>query len=102
MSKTAVNQLIEWLEGVMTDATEQAASFKKDGLEQSALGSEAMAMAYKICKQKAEMLSPIEYNQIKNAYREGMNDGEYPAMPGMDTIYFEKTFHNTLKNNTHD
>lgn len=39
----------------------------------------------------ASMLSQ-EKKQIEKAYEQGMNDGEYPAMPKMGEIYYENTY----------
>lgn len=33
-----------------------------------------------------------EKEQIVKSYQQGINDGEYPALPGMGEIYYENTY----------
>lgn len=58
--------------------------------------SKGCIIAFQYIKEKIETkLLSKEKEQIVKAYQQGMNDGEYPALPGMGEIYYENAYQNT-------
>ncbi|MBK7362896.1 MAG: hypothetical protein IPJ01_11410 [Micavibrio sp.] len=87
---TPIQQLINELEIMMSNANEQAKIFKRERLIHSKVTSEAMAVAYKFSIDTLKNILEKEKKVIIDAWVDGMNNSDFGNSKLPEDYYNEK------------
>lgn len=89
--QTALQDLIEWLDKIISDCKNQANHFEKLSMPNGKISSESMGMAYQISKEKATKLLSKEKEQIVNSHIAGQKFASDNDNPDSEE-YYTQTF----------